>query len=415
MILSLKKIVKELKELEELTLQCMKCGICQSVCPLYEKDRLEQSVSRGKISLIEAIYEGRLDSLKGAIKYLDYCILCGRCKRFCPSSVKTDEIFVGAKSVLRRIDKLPVSQKIFLKTAMNRPNFVESIQPTVSVGMRLISSKLDESTRKLKIPIEINVKNIKSVSFTKMYGGLNKAKNEKMRVIFYPGCAINYVYTSWGEAIVETLKMFKVSVYVPKVNNCCGIPAATMGDMDLYKTMVERNFDWFDSINDADYIITACPTCQWGLSDLGVRVTDRKIRQRMIDVLVFLKEVLNVKINPNSENSTLHVPCHYEHSKDSVMIDFLKESVSKNLKPLKNQSCCGFGGTFRLKHNKTSREVGSKKLNEIKRYDVLYTPCPGCVMQFTDLVSENSLNVEVKHPIETIYKQLLKERLNGRN
>ncbi|MBC7197334.1 MAG: (Fe-S)-binding protein, partial [Deferribacterales bacterium] len=48
-------LIKELKELEELVLQCMKCGTCQAHCPLYQKDLLESTVARGKISLIESV------------------------------------------------------------------------------------------------------------------------------------------------------------------------------------------------------------------------------------------------------------------------------------------------------------------------------------------------------------------------
>ncbi len=414
MVFSLKKVVKNLKELEELTMQCMKCGICQSVCPLYEKDLLEQSVSRGKISLVEAIFEGRIEQISGVMKYLDYCILCGRCKRFCPSSVKTDEIFVKAKSILRKIEKLPLTQKLILKTAIEKPDLIESLQPLISAGMHIASSKLKNDIRSINFPIKTNIASVKANSFTKLYGGLNRAKNEKMRVIFYPGCAINYIYTSWGEAVVKVLNHYGVSVYVPKKNNCCGIPAATMGEMEIYSKMVNINLDWFDSIDEASYIVTACPTCQWGLSDLGERVTGRKIKQKVIDILLFLNDVLKVKLPAiESESSTLHIPCHYEHSADERMIAFLKENLSKRLTPLDNQSCCGFGGTFSLKHKRDSLEVGKKKIEEIneKRYNVVYTPCPGCVMQLTDLTIEASLDADVRHPIETIYNQLKGKQL----
>ncbi len=406
---SLKRIVKNLKELEELTIQCMKCGICQSVCPLYEKDGLEPSVSRGKISLIESIFEGRLDQTEGVLKYLDYCILCGRCKRFCPSSVKTDEIFVKAKGIIRKINKLPLSQRLIIKTAMEKPELIEGLQPLLSAGMYAISSKAAENVRSLSFPIKTNIAPIKPRSFTKTFGGLNRAKAEKMRVIFYPGCAISYIYTQWGEAIVRVLNHFGVSVYVPETNRCCGIPAATMGELDIYREMVNVNLDWFDSIDDADYIVTACPTCQWGLSDLGERVTGRKTKQKTIDILLFLSEILNIKLRPeNNEHSTLHIPCHYEHSHDSKMIEFIKENISADLNPLENQSCCGFGGTFSLKHKKDSKQVGSKKIDEIreKGFKTLYTPCPGCVMQLTDLMVEAGLHVRVNHPIMAVYEQL---------
>ncbi len=99
-------ITKELQELEEMMLQCMKCGTCQSDCPLYRTDGRESSVARGKISLIQSVYEGRIEDAGEIFEHIDKCLLCGRCKHVCPSGVKkTDEIFLKGKEVLRKIKK----------------------------------------------------------------------------------------------------------------------------------------------------------------------------------------------------------------------------------------------------------------------------------------------------------------------
>ncbi len=124
-----------------------------------------------------------------------------------------------------------------------------------------------------------------SEPFTKKYGGLNKAENEKMRVIFYPGCAVTLIYTHWGEAIVETLLHYGVSVYVPKTNKCCGIPAATMGEMGLYRQQANDNFDYFDGIDDADYIITCCRPANTALPTMPSAKQDaHSVRKRSISL-----------------------------------------------------------------------------------------------------------------------------------
>ncbi len=408
----LKKIVDRLKELESLTLQCMKCGVCQSVCPLYQKDFFEPSVARGKISLIEALYYGRMENAPGVLKYLDYCILCGRCKRFCPSSVNIDEIFVRAKGIVREIEGLPLYQKVLLKSLIGKSNFVTTFQPIVSAGFKLVSkpSKADEEIREVEFPIKKNVVSIKSRSFNTIYGGFHKAKNEKLRVIFYPGCAISYMYIDWGKAVVDVLNHFGVSVYVPKKNKCCGIPAATMGDVELYKKMVKINHDWFETINDAEYIITACPTCEYGLFDLGKRIAGIDSNKKHMDIMIFLKKILNIEFSKKlNKRATLHIPCHYEHEFDSDLIDELG-AFNSDFQPLENQSCCGFGGTFSLKFPNDSKEVGNPKMKEVKDkdFEILYSPCPGCVMQLTDLAMHDGIDVKVEHPIVEVYR-LLKE------
>ncbi len=410
---SLRGIAEDLKSLEDLTMQCMKCGLCQAVCPLYEKDLVETSVSRGKISLIELLYQGKLKESDNIFKYIDYCILCGRCMRSCPSGVRTDEIILRARHTLRKINKLPRWQKAILETVIKHPELIAEIQPILSIGINLASSTPKENVKSLKFPTSRNIASVKPISFTSIHGGLNKAKNEQMRVIFYPGCAITFMYINWGKAVVETLKHFGVSVYVPKVNKCCGIPAATTGDIHLYERMVKENIGWFNSIKDASYIITSCPTCQYALGDLAERMGVEKSKVPMVDIIVFLSDVLNVDIKGFDVRATLHIPCHYDHTKDETLSNFVKSNISTNFNPLENQNCCGFGGTFNLKYYSDSLKVGEGKINEIreKGYEVLLTPCPGCAMQLTDLTVKAGCNVDIRHPIELIY-QSIKEQKN---
>jgi len=90
------KVVPGIEGTEELIVQCSRCGTCQSSVPLYRKDWQESSVARGKIFPDRSTLWGRWRCSE-IFKYLDYCILCGRCKRDCPSGVQTDQIFLKAR------------------------------------------------------------------------------------------------------------------------------------------------------------------------------------------------------------------------------------------------------------------------------------------------------------------------------
>ena len=46
------------QDLDDALAYCMKCGICQAVCPVYKEVRLETAVARGKISLMQAVLHG---------------------------------------------------------------------------------------------------------------------------------------------------------------------------------------------------------------------------------------------------------------------------------------------------------------------------------------------------------------------
>lgn len=134
-------IIKELQELEEMMLQCMKCGTCQSDCPLYRTDQRESSVARGKISLLQSVYEGRIEDAGEILEHIDKCLLCGRCKHVCPSGVKTDEIFLKGREVLRKIKKLPKWQKSVLNIAMEKPELMAKLSPLMHIGLKFGKEK----------------------------------------------------------------------------------------------------------------------------------------------------------------------------------------------------------------------------------------------------------------------------------
>lgn len=408
-------IIKELKELEELTIQCMKCGTCQAHCPLYQKDFEESTVARGKIALVEAVFEGRIEKASSILKHLDYCLLCGRCKINCPSGVQTDEIFIKAKAVLRKIEKLPNWGKLVLKIVMEKPDLLAKLSPLMHIGQKFGSKKVKENILKPLIGSfsERNVYPVASKTFCSEFGGFNKAENEKMKVIFYPGCAVNMIFTKWGKAIIEILNHFGISVYVSEVNKCCGIPAATLGELGIYKNMVLENYKTFSKI-DAEYVITACPTCQYGLHEMGEKITNEKLNKKYIDIMIFLEEILKINLTKiTEERITIHLPCHYEQSKEQQLNNVLKK-LGTNFTPMENRNCCGFGGTFNLKNYKNSKQIGKTKVQEVKEngYKKVLSPCPGCVMQLTDSIyGAELLDVEVTHPIELVYRSIFKKEI----
>ncbi len=412
-------IINELKELEELIMRCMKCGTCQSTCPLYLKDLKEQSVARSKIALIESVYEGRLEDACKILKYIDYCILCGRCKAICPSGVKVDEIFLRARYVLRKIQKMKRWQKAVLRIAMEKPELLAKLSPLMHIALKFSAKKVKEDIFQplLKEYSDRRIVSVKKEPFAAKFKGLHRAKDEKKRVVFYPGCAVNFIFPNIGEAIIGTLNYCGVSVEVGDINKCCGVPAASMGDIDLYKKMVHENFDYFESLK-TEYAITCCPTCEYGFKDLGARMTGRASPMKIIDILVFLREVAGLDISTElNKKMSLHLPCHYDASKSGLPLDFIKRHIKGEFIELQNQDCCGFGGTFSLKFYKNSKQISTSKAEEIKEKDIrhLFTPCPGCIMQLTDALSTVNADTEVSHPVEAIFKEIKKQNVRQLN
>ena len=95
--------------------KCNKCGSCTSVCPLYQNTVHEGMAARGKVALLEAVADGRLEAGEAVRAKLEDCLLCGACAANCPSFVPTTDLFLEARAGLAKELGLPLPIRLLLK------------------------------------------------------------------------------------------------------------------------------------------------------------------------------------------------------------------------------------------------------------------------------------------------------------
>src|SRR5258706_15632488 len=73
--------------------QCMHCGLCLPTCPTYDATKEERNSPRGRISLMRAIADGRLEATKAFADEMYFCLGCLACMTACPAGVNYAELF----------------------------------------------------------------------------------------------------------------------------------------------------------------------------------------------------------------------------------------------------------------------------------------------------------------------------------
>lgn len=99
----------------------MKCGMCQSVCPVFGETMMEADVTRGKLTLLEKLAHRLIEDPDAVNEKLNRCLLCGSCQANCPSGVSILEIFMEARAIVAAYKGLSPLKKAIFRTLLPNP------------------------------------------------------------------------------------------------------------------------------------------------------------------------------------------------------------------------------------------------------------------------------------------------------
>jgi glycolate oxidase iron-sulfur subunit len=80
--------------------RCVMCGLCLPHCPTYQLHHSEAESPRGRIALMQALANGRLEMSEALTRHLDSCLVCRACEKMCPSKVEYGELIDTTRGLL---------------------------------------------------------------------------------------------------------------------------------------------------------------------------------------------------------------------------------------------------------------------------------------------------------------------------
>src|SRR4051812_8676081 len=86
---------------EDKLLACIHCGLCLEPCPTYVITGNENDGPRGRLYLMRAVAEGRLENTSTAFAtHIDRCLGCRACEQVCPAGVEYGQLLEASREVL---------------------------------------------------------------------------------------------------------------------------------------------------------------------------------------------------------------------------------------------------------------------------------------------------------------------------
>jgi glycolate oxidase iron-sulfur subunit len=406
--------------------RCVKCGICQSVCPTYIETRDESMAARGRLALSEAVVEGRLGLTDGLMERVSKCLSCMACSESCPSGVDVVKLLATIKSQIVEDKGLNIFSKILLRGILKNNYLLSITARLIGLSLKLYNFIPSKGVFGKFIPFSRNgikrvVPSFSEKHLRKELPEVVKTDNSVARVAFYTGCMTDLVYQDVGRAVISVLKKLNIEMVLPKGQVCCGAPAYYMGDRKTAIELAKKNIEVFKNLN-VDAIVNCCATCGAMIKEVYPILLDgndvKEISNKTVDIQKFIADRLEIfKIrNPKSKiknplRVTYHDPCHLKRGQGVVSSprEILKNIPGIEYIEMKDADrCCGGSGTFSLKYYDFSMAIGKYKAEKIRESgaDIVATDCPSCQMQLTDLLNRYGVKAKVLHTVQLLADSL---------
>jgi iron-sulfur cluster protein len=408
-------------------LQCVKCGACANVCPIYEivGGHVFGHIYVGGIGLVLTPFFHGFDKAEEILKL---CIGCRKCVEVCASRIDIEGLIVDLRDRIRK----PFAQRFMFGTMMrNRSLFHAALRaaylaqkPLQGDGGRIrhLPLMFDSAAAGKSLP-PIAERPYRDLA--KESGIREQGSGTRERVLFYSGCLADFVYPELCRDSVESLERLGYEVHFPKKQACCGIPARYSGEMDVARDMARINVDVLLE-DEADYVMTICPTCTMSLRHdfpkLLAAEPTHAARAAVLAAKTFNYSELAARKagtgdqGPGSGKDTTdavtyHDACHLRrgcgvHEEPRRV---LRQMVGVEIREMGDcDKCCGFGGSYSLKYPEISREVLRSKLENIEATGVstVAVDCPGCKLQIEGGLEAAGSQTAVEHTATLLARRL---------
>jgi glycolate oxidase iron-sulfur subunit len=434
--------VSYLKDLDYSVLQqCIHCGMCLPTCPTYMETKVERNSPRGRIALMRAIADGRLDAQKAFADEMYFCLGCLACETACPAGVDYTQLFEMARAEAERSHALPSPARRLLRFFVLDGLFYQQWRLRVvgrllwlyqASGMQTLVRRsgllklLPASLRSLeaKTPTVQRHFSPDLIAPEEAPGGTTSRSSaarqepgpplkKTYRVGLLTGCVQDLIFSNVNRDTADVLLANGCTVVAPPAQGCCGSLHAHNGEYELAKDFARRLLDHFD-LDSLDAIITNAAGCGSHLKHFDRLLKDdpkyaarsAQWSEKVKDISEWLVEIdFRAPEKPGTQaRVTYHDACHLCHGQKITAQprEILKNIPGLEVKPLpESMWCCGSAGIYNLIQPEMAEKLLQRKLDHVASTGatVVATGNPGCLLQIQNGLATRGTKIEVVHPV----------------
>jgi glycolate oxidase iron-sulfur subunit len=405
--------------------QCMHCGLCLPTCPTYDATKLERNSPRGRIALMRAIADGRLEPTRTFADEMYFCLGCLACMTACPAGVNYAELFEHARAEAEESGALNNTKRTFIRALTMRWLFMDLrrlqfvgllIRLYQQIGLqRLIrgSGILNLLPRRWR-ELEAMTPSIAPKFSSELIAPVTQAAGQKKyRVALLTGCAQDLMYSDVNRDTCEVLARNGCEVITPPHQHCCGSLHAHNGELEMARQLARKNIDQFPP-GDFDAIISNAAGCGSHLKHYGnLLADDPRYREqaelwdaKLKDAHEWLAKIGFLPPNPGAppQAVTYHEACHLCHGQKITTQprQLLRAIPNLTLTELPESAwCCGSAGIYNLIQPEMANQLLDRKLRNIvsTKARIVATGNPGCLAHMANGIRRQKLSVRLAHPM----------------
>ncbi|MFC7392913.1 (Fe-S)-binding protein [Scopulibacillus cellulosilyticus] len=401
---------------------CVHCGMCLESCPTYLETGHEHQSPRGRVHLIKAVSEGKIELNEQFMDPVFTCLDCRACETACPANVQVGGLIEEARGQVRKAMPLKgwkgSMHKVFLRGIFPYPNRLHTLGRLLQFLQKSGLESFAKKTGMLNI-LPQHLRDMEAVMpkvqkpVMKKYPKVNPAEGPtKQRVAMLTGCVMDVMFSDVNEATLRVLTRNGYEVTVPREQRCCGALHIHAGDREEGRRLAKQNIDAF---KDCEKVIVNAAGCGCALQeypelfreDPEYREKAEAFANKVVDVSKFLIDSGYRK--PKAEVNTrvtYHDACHLAHGQGvrSEPRQLLHDIPGVEMVDLPNSDrCCGSAGIYNLTNPEMAGAVLDRKMEDIPdNIEMISMGNPGCMLQMAIGVCRHGRSEKVVHTIQLL-------------